>query len=422
MYSILLFITYGLLWLASPFSKKIRAWLTMRNGTIKTLAASLSKENQPIVWLHCASLGEFEQGRPILEAFLQRHPQYKALITLYSTSGYEQVKKYHSAHYLALLPLDTCFNARRFVKTVKPQMTLWIRYEFWSNHLKELKRNDYPCYLISATFRKRQIFFYPWGWFFRAILRCFNHIFVQNEASQELLAKINIASTVTGDTRFDRVIEIAARSKDYPTVAQFAEGGKTLIAGSSWPSDERVLAEVMREFPDVKLIMVPHEIDEAHIAEIEQRFTYRRTIRYTEAEGKDMKQYDLMIINTIGMLSSIYRYAQVAYIGCGFDDGIHNISEAAVYGIPVVFAPNYHKFEEANDLVAMKGALVIRNAEELIAVIRSLYTDENRRQLLGKICKDYIFANSGTSEKSLNKIDAESNYSHNEPKAESRRQ
>ena len=407
MYSILLIITYAALWLVAPFSRKLRRWLLMRNGITKALARSLEAENAPIVWLHCASLGEFEQGRPILEAFIQRHPEYKSLVTLYSISGYEQVSEYRGADYVGLLPLDTSINARKFVKAVKPQMTLWIRYEFWSNHLREIKRRGCPCYLISATFRKRQIFFYPWGGFFRKILRSFSHIFVQNEASRELLATICVDSTVTGDTRFDRVIEIADKSKDFPIVADFARDAKTLIAGSSWPSDERVLAEVMKEFPDVKLIMVPHEIGEGHVAEIEQRFPYRRIIRYTDARDKDMHDYDLMIVNTIGMLSSIYRYAQVAYIGCGFDDGIHNISEAAVYGVPVVFAPNYHKFEEANDLVALKGALVIRNAEELIAVIRSLYTDETRRQALGKICKDYIFANSGTSEKSLNRIDAD---------------
>ena len=319
MYSLLLFITYGGLWLIAPFCKKIRSWLNMRNGDIKRLEQSLTKETAPLVWLHCASLGEFEQGRPILEAFIQRHPEYKTLITLYSTSGYEQAKKYGGTDYLALLPLDTCINARKFVKTVNPKMVLWIRYEFWRNHLKEIKKSGCPCYLISATFRKHQIFFYPWGGFFRRILRCFKHIFVQNEASRKFLADIGIDATVTGDTRFDRVIEIAAKSKDYPVVERFVKGAQTLIAGSSWPSDERVLAEVMKEFPDIKLIIVPHEIDEGHVSEIEQRFAYRKIIRYTEAEGRDMLPYDLMIVNTIGMLSSIYRYAQVAYIGCGFE-------------------------------------------------------------------------------------------------------
>ena len=404
MYSTLLVITYGLIWAISPLSKKLREWLMWRRGMIKTLAMVLRNETAPIVWMHCASLGEFEQGRPVLEDFIKKYPQYKTLITLYSTSGFEQIKKYNLANYYSLLPIDTAYNARRFVKAVKPKMALWIRYEFWRNHLRAVEHSGCPCYLISATFRKRQAFFYPWGGFFRSILRSFTHIFVQNQASKDLLATIGIESTVTGDTRFDRVIAIANNKKEYPTVANFAQGGKTLIAGSSWPSDERVLAEVMKSHPEVKLIMVPHEIDEAHLNEIEQRFPYRRSIRYTQATDRDLSQYDMMIVDTIGILASIYRYAQVAYIGCGFDDGIHNISEAAVYGVPVVFAPNYHKFEEANDLVALNGALVIRNADELSAVIHSLFTDETRRQSLGKICKDYIFTNSGTSEKSLARI------------------
>jgi 3-deoxy-D-manno-octulosonic-acid transferase len=408
MYSILLFLTYGGLWLVAPFSKKLRSWLKMRKGDIKRLRQELQNETAPIVWLHCASLGEFEQGRPILEAFVNRHPEYKTLITLFSTSGYEQVKKYKGTDYMGFLPLDTCINARKFIKAVNPKTALWIRYEFWRNHLREMKKKNIPCYLVSATFRKRQIFFMPWGGYFRNILRCFRYIFVQNEGSRKLLENIKMSNVmVTGDTRFDRVLEIAARKANYPIVEQFIQSSKVLIDGSSWPSDERALAETMPHLPDIKLIIVPHEIGEGHLSEIEQRFSFRKTIRYTRAEGEDMSKYDLLIVDTIGMLAAIYRYAQVAYIGCGFDDGIHNISEAAVYGIPVVFAPNYHKFEEANDLVALKGAVVIHNATELTEELKSLFTNETRRLQLGKICKDYIYANSGTSEKTLDRIDKE---------------
>ena len=402
MYDILLFVGYAFLCIVAPFNEKVRLWLKAQNDNMAGIGKSLRHNESPIVWMHCSSLGEFEQGRPLLEKFKKQHPEFKALITFFSLSGYESCKNYSEAEYICRLPYDTSFNAKKFVNIVNPSLVLWIRYDFWPGHLKELKKRNIPVYLISSSFRKNQIFFKPWGQFFRSALSRFRYIFVQNAESKNLLESIGITNvSAAGDTRFDRVVEIANKQAVYPIIKRFIEVRPVLIAGSSWPKDEVVLADVIDNFPGLKLIIAPHEIDDRHVSDIVRLFERRKAVKYTEADSADVSDCDTLILNTMGMLSSVYGYADVAFIGCGFDDGIHNISEAAVYGIPVVFGPNYQKFEEANDLVALKGAVSINNAEELTAILELWYSDPAIRTEVGDICRQYIKTRSGTTEKIL---------------------
>jgi 3-deoxy-D-manno-octulosonic-acid transferase len=357
--------------------------------------------------MHCASLGEFEQGKPLLEEFLKQHPDYKSLVTFFSPSGFIPSQGYDEADIIAYIPCDTYHNAKRFLDAVKPSIVFWIKYDYWNNHLMLIKKNDIPCYLISATFRPNQ-------YFFRPVLKhlsplpYFTHLFVQTEQSKRILHAAGIDNvTVTGDTRFDRVRKIAARKIDCPIVEQFVRSShKVLIAGSSWPKDETIIAEALRRIPDIKLILVPHEINPERIELSEQTFSFRRTLKYTQSAKGNPAIADVLIVDTIGILSAIYRYADAAYIGCGFDNGIHNTLEAAVYGIPITFGPKYDKFEEAKALIAAGGATPINNAGDLYALLNVWFgSDDSERKRQGKICTDYVEYNAGITSKILDELE-----------------
>jgi 3-deoxy-D-manno-octulosonic-acid transferase len=405
LYNIFSYIVYLGAYIAYPFSCKVRAWIKGQHGNFDQIRKKRNGDTSPLVWLHCASLGEFEQGKPLLEAFLKQNPEYKSMVTFFSPSGFNSSQKYN-ADIIAYIPWDSPHNAKKFIDEVNPSIVFWIKYDYWQNHLIQIKKRNIPCYLISATFRPDQYFFHPMlRWL--SPLHYFTHLFVQTRQSKQLLATVGINNvTVSGDTRFDRVCEIASKNVGFPIVERFiGSSQKILIAGSSWPKDETIIAYAIKQIPDLKLILVPHEINPERIKLSEEIFSSCKTLRYTKATSENPEKANVLIVDIIGILSSIYRYAGVAYIGCGFDRGIHNTLEAAVYGIPVIFGPKYNKFEEAQELVAAGGAKSINNAEDLHTMLILWFNDDNKeRENCGKICADYVKHNSGITEKILQKL------------------
>ena len=335
----------------SLFSKKVRKMWRGERRAVRELRQKVDPEAQ-YVWFHAASLGEFEQGRPLIEELRRRHPQYKILLTFFSPSGYEVRKDYPGADIVTYLPLDTIANARRFLRAIRPVMAFFIKYEFWYNYLHILKHRHVPVYSVSSIFRPGQVFFRWYGSEYGRVLRCFTHFFVQNQVSKDLLAKLKITDvSIVGDTRFDRVLQIKQQAKVLPVVEQFKSSGKVFVAGSSWLPDEEIfIPYFLKEKPDWKLIIAPHVIDEAHLQQIEKLLEGRRVVRYTEMMKcqspatnpqspltETPSEADVLIIDCFGLLSSIYRYADIAYVGGGFGVGIHNLPEAAVWGVPVFF-------------------------------------------------------------------------------------
>ncbi len=349
------------------------------------------------IWIHASSLGEFEQGRPLIEALKQARPDSKILLTFFSPSGYEVRKNYDGADLVCYLPFDLPGNVRRFLDLVKPTYAIFIKYEYWANYLNELKRREIPTYIVSAIFRPGQIFFRFYGAFFRRLLHNFTHLYVQDENSRKLLAEIGVSNvTVAGDTRFDRVCDIRQAAKELPLVETFTHNHTTLIAGSSWPKDEEILIEYFNRHPELKLMIAPHEIHEEHLQSIEKLLT-RPALRYSQATPETIAQSDCLIIDCFGLLSSIYRYGTIAYVGGGFGVGIHNIAEAAVYGIPVIFGPNYDRFKEAHELIACHGGFAIHNNDEFVALADRLLTHPDQLKEAGYSAGNYIASNSGAT-------------------------
>jgi 3-deoxy-D-manno-octulosonic-acid transferase len=360
--------------------------------------------NDKRIWVHAASLGEFEQGRPIIEKIKSQYPQCKIVLTFFSPSGYEVRKNYAGADYIFYLPMDTRKNADRFVKMIDPSIVFFIKYEYWFFYLNTLKKKNIPVYLCSAIFRPSQAFFKWYGGWFRQMLGCFNHFFVQTEESKALLESISIRNaTVTGDTRFDRVNTIASAARELPEIALFTENRPCLIAGSSWEPDEDLLCKYVNESTGIKFIVAPHEIDEAHTQRIEKLID-KKVVRHSEWKNNAHGDFDVMIIDNIGMLSSLYNYGQVAYIGGGFGKGIHNILEAATFGLPVIFGPNYKKFREAVDLKAKEGAFSISNYEELKQILDKLFTDYVFFNKSATTAKQFVITNIGATDKILSSI------------------
>lgn len=322
------------------------------------------------IWFHASSVGEFEQARPIIEQLRAEQPSARILLTFFSPSGYELRKNYDQVDKVVYLPFATRRNARAFLNTVQPKMAIFIKYEFWPTYLKELRKRDIRTYLVSGIFRPTQLFFKPWGKSYRNLLKCFTHLYVQDEESYNLLHKHHIDHvTIAGDTRFDRVAAIARQAKEIPAAKHFTDGQqKVIIAGSTWPEDEELLARYVDSHPDVRLVLVPHEIHAGHLHEIFQLF-HGRMVRYTETRMNLLNTCPTLLIDAIGFLSSVYQYGQVAYIGGGFGAGIHNTIEAAVWGMPVLFGPNYQHFREAKGLIAAGAATTISNYEELEAAL-----------------------------------------------------
>ena len=371
-------------WVASFFSKKVRTMWKGEHRTFRVLREKIDP-NAMYIWFHSASLGEFEQGRPIMEAIRREHPGYKILLTFFSPSGYEVRKNYDGADVVVYLPIDTKRNARRFLRLTNPVMAFFIKYEFWSNYLHILKERHVPTFSVSSIFRPNQIFFRAYGKGYGKVLDCFTHFFVQNEESRDLLKSIGIdCVSVTGDTRFDRVLQIRDAGKSLPIVENFVGGTAeerphVFIAGSSWPPDEDIFIKYFNEHRDWKLIIAPHVIGDDHMKQILGKLE-RKTVRYTEATTENVVGAECLIIDCFGLLSSIYRYADVTYVGGGFGVGIHNVLEAAVWGKPVIFGPNNKNFQEAQGLLKAGGGFEITSYDDFVGVMRKLADDKALEQ------------------------------------------
>ena len=372
-------------------------WAQKLQAKVNELKAQDSSRSY--IWFHAASLGEFEQGRPLIEALREKYPQYRILQTFFSPSGYEVRKNYKGADIVCYLPYDKPSECRRFLDITKPSIAFFVKYEFWGNILEELDRRKVPTYLISGIFREHQAFFKSYGGVLRPVLSHFRHIFVQDEESKRLLATIGYDKNVTicGDTRFDRVIAIQQQAKQYAWAEEFSKGQFTLVAGSSWPKDEDILLEHFNQHPEMKLIIAPHEIHEEHIQSIIGKLK-RPYMRYSQLDASKVTSVDCLIIDAIGFLSSIYRYGQVAYIGGGFGVGIHNTLEAAVYGMPVIFGPNHTAFREALGLLDAKGGFTISNAEQYASLMQTFMTDPQALREAGQRAGQYVQAESGATE------------------------
>lgn len=370
-----------------------------RRSTFSTLASAL-EPGRRYVWIHAASLGEFEQGRPLMERLRRESPQTGIVLTFFSPSGYEVRKNYRGADIVCYLPADTPRLARRFVETVRPQAAVFVKYEFWGNFIGQLRRMEIPVYLISAIFRPRQIFFKPWGGQFREILRCFTRIFVQDEASRRLLSGIGIRDvTVAGDTRFDRVTDILNTTVEMPRVERFVERSPfTLIAGSSWPADEDHYIGWFNAAPAAtRLIIAPHEFDNARLEALRSRIAGGAVMLSELEAGRDPGEARCLIVDCFGKLSSLYRYADAALIGGGFGAGIHNINEAAVYGMPVIFGPRHDKFKEAADLLACGGGFCYTARQALDDILRRLSTDAGFLKKAGEAAGSYVRSQLGAT-------------------------
>lgn len=356
----------------------------------------------PVLWIHVASVGEFEQARPIIERLHDELPFRKILLTFFSPSGYEMRKDYPLVDKVLYLPFATTDNAKKWLEILQPEMAVFVKYEFWPAYLKALKKNGVPTYLISAIFRPGQLFFLPWGYSYRQLLHCFEHIYVQDSASMELLQKYGVEKvTVAGDTRFDRVVAVKRAAKELPVVASMAAGcERVLVAGSTWPHEEEMLARYVAEHEDVRLVLVPHEIHEEHMRQIFQYFE-GRYVRYSEATPVSMQTCKVLVVDTIGLLSSIYRYGNVAYIGGGFGVGIHNTLEAAVYGIPVVFGPNWEKFREARGLLDAGAAISVKNYKEMAAALDKAFAEQEE---MGQRAAAYVKDECGATGKIYGEI------------------
>ena len=401
----------------SLFNEKVRKMWQGEREAFRVLREKVDPAAK-YVWFHAASLGEFEQGRPLMEQMRREHPEYKILLTFFSPSGYEVRKNYEGADIICYLPLDTITNARRFLRTVHPVMAFFIKYEFWYNYLHILKHRGIPTYSVSSIFRPDQVFFKWYGRHYSRVLKCFTHFFVQNEQSRELLAKIGITEvTVVGDTRFDRVLQIKEQAKQLPVVEDFVgDAPKVFIAGSSWPPDEDIFIRYFKEHPEWKLVIAPHVIGEDHLQQIEQKLEGWSVQRYTappsapEGATSVLQQGNeapsgavggALIINCFGLLSSIYRYATVCYVGGGFGVSIHNTVEAAVWGKPVIFGPENQKFQEAQELKACGGGLEIKGYDDFVRIMDHLSADTDALLKAGRAAGDYVMGKAGATNKIL---------------------
>ncbi len=391
-YNIIIHFYFTIIVVAGLFNKKARLFLAGRKNIFFDIQSKI-KSTDTIAWFHAASLGEFEQGRSVIEAFRKRHPEFKILLTFFSPSGYEFRKNYQGADFIFYLPFDFKKNAEKFISIVRPEIVFFIKYEYWYNYLNTLKKSGIPVYVFSSIFREDQIFFKWYGGLFRKLLSFFHHLFVQDERSKSLLLTIGINNvTVAGDTRFDRVAEIAEVSKDISIVKQFAGDNLIIIAGSSWQPDETILVDYINsqdEQKAVKFIIAPHEIKPGNINRIMQCCN-KKTIKFSEALSVDITGYKVLIIDNIGMLSSLYKYAHIAFIGGGFGKGIHNTLEAAVFGCPLLFGPKYQKFREAHDLIDRKAAIVIHNYSDFKIACDSLYKDREQLETTALAAKNYV--------------------------------
>lgn len=408
MYNVAISIYSWALHLIAPFHKKVKLMVEGHVETYEILKSKIDTTSK-YVWFHVASLGEYEQALPMIEEIRKKKPNYKILLTFFSPSGYEVQKNNELVDIVCYLPFDKKKNVKRFLDLAQPDIAIFVKYEFWYNFIHELYQREIPVYLISAIFRPNQLFFKPWGNVFKKILHYYTQLFVQDKKSAQILKEHGIESvTVMGDTRMDRVIKVKKNALELPIVDKFAtlkNKKSVLVAGSSWPEDEDLLINYFNKHAYLKLIIAPHLINESHLKQIEGKLK-RPSIRYSQAKESDatITNFDCLIIDNFGLLSSIYRYGQIAYIGGGFGAGIHNLPEAAVYGIPVIFGPSHKKFLEAKELLKGGGGFTISNEAELNKVLKDFVTSPEDLEIAGEAAANYIYKSAGATQKIVDKI------------------
>jgi 3-deoxy-D-manno-octulosonic-acid transferase len=407
LYNLLTIIAGYVLKAVALFSPKIRLFTDGRKTVFETLQAKIAPSDK-VIWFHAASLGEYEQGLPIMEKMRELYPYSKIFLTFFSPSGYEIRKNTAAADVVVYLPLDTLANARKFIELAHPDLVFFVKYEFWPNYLDELRKKETPTYLISGLFRENQVFFKWYGGLHRQALKAFSHFFVQYESSKKLLAAIGFSNvTISGDTRYDRVSLILERDNSLPFIEEFINGKTTVVFGSSWPKDEAIFNDFINSALDTKFIIAPHTIGRDHINEIRSNIT-KSTVLFSEKEGKNLAEYEVFIIDTIGILGKIYSYADVAYVGGGFGtSGLHNILEPAAFGIPVVIGPNHQKFPEAVALVQMGGCIAVKDKSEMEEALSSLVYNDDYRHEAGHTAGTFVSMNRGAVNRILNHISHE---------------
>ncbi len=390
--------------LHSRINEKSKRWVEGRKNIFARLKSEIGGK-ESWVWFHASSVGEFEQGRPVIEAFKKNYPNYRIILTFFSPSGYEAKKNYQGADYICYLPIDTPTNAHRFISILKPELAFFIKYDFWYNYLHELHKRKIPTFFVSSIFREKQYFFKSYGKWFQKHFRNVDWFFVQNEHSSALLNKFGISqNSVSGDTRFDRVQEIAGSAKQYPLIEKFKAGSRLLVAGSTWETDERHLKKVL-QLPDIKLLIAPHEINKKHIPALFKQYQKEGVLLYS-ALGTDspVEEAHVLILDTVGMLSNVYRYADICYVGGGFGAGIHNILEAAVYGKPVLFGPKHQKFREAAELIERGAGFEVRRGDDMKTIAGKLLNDGTLYRNASREAAQYIRENLGATRHIIEKV------------------
>jgi 3-deoxy-D-manno-octulosonic-acid transferase len=391
--------------IVSPFNTKAKLWIDGRKNIFINLKNSIDKKDN-IAWFHASSLGEFEQGRPVIEEFKKTYPNFKILLTFFSPSGYEIQKDYKYADYIFYLPADSKNNAKKFIEIVSPKIAFFVKYDFWFHYLSQLNRNNIPTFIFSAIFRKNQLFFKWYGFWYRKMLTLFTRIYVQDEDSKKLLNNIKINNVeIGGDTRFDRVYNLAQSAKPIKLIEEFSKKNITIIAGSTWEKDEDIIAKYINnnENREINWIIAPHEVHSNHIEKI-IKIIERPVLKFSKADETNIQDFNVIIIDSIGILSSLYRYGNIAYIGGGFGAGIHNTLEAATYGLPVIFGPNYKRFKEACDLIKIKSGFTIANYDNFKKILEHLIYDETIRTKSGESAKNYIKNMCGGTSKILSQL------------------
>lgn len=405
LYNIIITIARLFLQIIAQFNKKISLFIDGRKDTFQKLSNEISS-NDKTIWIHCASLGEFEQGRPIIERIKNDYRTHKIVLTFFSPSGYEVQKNYDQVDVVCYLPLDTKSNARRFIEMTHPEIAIFVKYEFWPNILKELKKNKIETILVSGIFRKDQIFFKLFGSWMRKSLQSFSHFFVQDKNSKNLLESIDIKKvTISGDTRFDRVHEIPLQDNTLNFIEEFKQDQLTFVAGSTWKEDEEMLVNYINNeaSENDKFIFAPHNIKEQGIKRLYDSIN-KKTVLFSEKENQNIEDFQVLILDTIGILTRVYSYADIAYVGGGFETGLHNVLEPATFGVPILIGPKYQKFNEAVDLVHNGGCVVVENSDEMKILLRRLFSDAEFRKEKGSISEKYIKDNIGATDMVLEYI------------------
>ena len=404
LYNILIFKASLMLKIIALFNKKIKLFVDGRKEIFTKLKQHINKTDK-VIWMHCASLGEFEQGRPILEKLKENYPTKKLVLTFFSPSGYEVRKNYNVADVVCYLPLDSVKNAKRFLDILHPETAIFVKYEFWPNLLKELKVRKIDTILISGIFRKNQVFFKWYGGFMRKALRAFSYFFVQDALSENLLKKINLNNVIAcGDTRFDRVYEITKQDNTLDFISEFKNNNYTLVAGSTWKEDEELLVNYIntKASEKEKFIIAPHNINTKDIQDLKNAIT-KKVVLFSEKEGESLENYQVFIIDTIGILTKVYSYADVAYVGGGYTkSGVHNVLEPATFGVPIVIGPNFNKFLEVKELVAEDACFSVNNSQKLSVLLSGFFIDKVKRLEAGSRALNYVIKKTGASTKILN--------------------